>query len=129
MNVSMTKESVLNRLSERLAAAEKEDARLLNQHKKDEEKALKDFKEKVMALAKEIQKWDYAKFKEKRYVAIEGNRPSCPRKNATSIAAMIKRVGLDERKAPYQISPKSDLWNCLNWMAESERPKTSLCEE
>jgi hypothetical protein len=123
MNITMTREALLDRLNDRLALAKKEDDKVIAEHKVAEQKCLGRFRE----LLKGAAKWDYPTLKRKYFQVRCEDTPSCPQSEAERIKRVISSVTLDTRKAAFRISPGSDLSSAVNWLPRNERPKESMC--
>src|SRR5689334_20335161 len=102
MNVSITKDSLLEKLGENLKAAKAEDARVIKEHRADEQAALKKFRDKLKAAMKlpydEVKK--FSRYGDKNLCF---DAPPCPRLQATPIAKIIEQLKLDERKQPFNV--------------------------
>lgn len=125
MNITMTREALVAKLQDRLAAARVEDARLKIEHLVQERDALKAFRQ----LLRDAMKWDYTKVKFYSFRAeLDHNRrPSCPRSEATKIEIAIRSLTFDTRKTAFRISPSSDLYNAIHWLPIAERPNPYMC--
>lgn len=125
MNISMTRAALLEKLNERLAAAQIEDKRLAKEHKVAEADVLKKFKENIRTALK----WDYEAAKKNNFEACirYQDRPSCPRLHATEIARVIRCINFDTRKANFRIHPGTDLYAAVMWLPKSERPMETAC--
>lgn len=127
MTISMTREALLEKLNERLAAAKAEDEKNRKLHVAEEKKALQEFRIRL----REAIKWDYAAWKgyvDAHYQGLRPKFPSCPMLHANGIQRAIKAAGWDTRKSAFRISETSDYWRALNWLPPSEVPKTTVCD-
>lgn len=127
MTITMTKEALIAKLADRLAAAKKEDARAVELHRKDEQRALAKFKDRCRAALR----WDWKTCKKNGCEVELGyrERPSCPTSEAALIAPVLHMVKMDTRKSPFSVSDKSDIGMAINWLPKSERINTSVCND
>lgn len=123
MNISMTREAILEALERQLKLAKAEDEGIKKQHEKEEQAALAKFR----ATLKDAMTWDYKRVKNRSYDALQLKSPACPRSNAEPIARAIQHVTLDTRSR-FVAGQGSDLHQALTWLPESKRPKKSICE-
>lgn len=126
MNVTIERAALIKQLELNLAAAKKEDERIIARHAEEEEKALALFRSRLSA----AMKWDYEKVKKQKFETGVGyhERPTCPRSEATRIALILNSVKLDTRKGNFTASPKTDLYDAIHWLPASKRPKADMCE-
>lgn len=128
MIISIDKPTLLKNLNEVLKRAIEEDKRLAAEHAKDEQVALKKFRE----LLKSPMNWDYKKAKlVNRYngKTLQMDAPSCPTLNAPFIRSIIKQIKLDNRKDErFNIHENEDMHKALMWVPESEKAKSTVCE-
>lgn len=122
MNITISHTDLITRLSDRLAAAKIEDQRVASEHKKDEERALQSFREKLkMALS-----WDYRKAKNASRIYFEA--PHCPLLQAPEILRILTGVQMDTRKQPFKVSDQSDIYRALMWLPASKRQPLTVCD-
>lgn len=126
MHISMTRDDLIERLKDRLAAAKADDARIARLHQADEAKAL----EKFRAACREAMKWDYAKVKKKNFDVdfAYSARPACPRLQHPAIAVQIRMVELDSRKGPFSIGKGTELYDAVMWQPANERAAKTVCD-
>lgn len=124
--ISISREELMEKLLEAKRKADKEDAKFAAVHHKQEQAALRAFRE----VLKSASKWDYKTLK-KNGMEVRvpySRRPSCPRRNAVPIELSIRQLNMDSRKGRFRLSDGSDWYKAATWLPESKRPKASVCD-
>jgi hypothetical protein len=123
MIIVMDKSELLDRLEDRLKAAQAEDAKAKKKHEADERAALVKFRENIRS----AMSWDYTTAKRKGFRAGLDDGPNCPRPEASEIHTAIALVDPDKRKVQH-INSDSIVGRAILWLPKSERQKKSLCD-
>jgi hypothetical protein len=127
MQITMTRDALLEKLTERFNAAKADDACAAKEHKAAEAKALQAFRARL----REALKWDYERAKKEYFSAglSRDDRPECPVLQQNDIKRQIEMVKLDQRKGgTYTISTGSDLYLSLMWKPKAEREPRTVCD-
>jgi hypothetical protein len=123
--ISISREELLAKLAQAKVKADREDAKAAARHEKEEQAALKRFRDQL----REALKWDYKTTKQNYFrVGSRNDFPSCPMRHATRIEIAIEQIKLDTRKGRFHLNENSDWYKAAMWLPESERPKASVCD-
>lgn len=123
MDFNFNKQQLLEKLKSRRVWAKALDAKLLAQHKKEEEAALKKYRNELRAALKQTYKQLINKG---NWRGIYLNQPPCPRLVCTMLETAVKAIELDGTKR-YHITATGHLKDVHYLLTYDENVKTTAC--
>lgn len=117
----LTKEALIERLHEQLPLLRERDEKVLAEHRKAEQQALKDFR----ALLREMLKWDYQTARQNSFEMPYNRRrslsTSCPTMLAPRAERSLELLAVDRRRR-YSLSPDGSLASLYELVTWSPNP-------
>lgn len=126
MQITMTRDALINRLKDRLSEAQKEDERTKKAHEKEEQAALVAWRKRL----REALSWPYSRAKNcghYRGESLDFKAPSCPNRESESIGAVLRMIEISTSKT-FHVSDKTDVGMAVNWQPKSQQLGKTLCD-